>query len=537
MNRREVLATLLGAPIALGACRRPAPRPVPGILSGAAAELGHRLREPPRGEASETREVGVAIVGGGPSGLSAAWRLERAGQRDFVVLDLEDRAGGTSRWGEDGVVPYPWGAHYVPVPSRENRALVTLLGEIGALAGVDAEGEPVGAEEQLVRAPDERVYWRGRWYDGLYLRAGASADDLAQWERFRREVDRWVAFRDGRGRRAFALPIAHGSDDAEVTALDRESMAAWLDRHRFTSSRLRWMVDYACRDDYGLHAEDTSAWAGLFYFCSRVPRAGAEPAELLAWPEGNGRLAAHLARVAGDRVRTGQLVVDVAPREGGVDLLVLDAAANRLVRLRAEHAIFAAPKHVARHVVRPLRDGGAPHLDAFSYGPWIVANLHLRARPRTRGFPLAWDNVLHDSPSLGYVVATHQRGLDHGPTIFTWYMPLCDADPREARRRLLVADHAGSCDAILADLGRAHEGLADLVERIDVWRWGHAMVQPRPAFVWGGARAKAAAPIGRLRFAHSDLSGVALFEEAQWHGVAAAEAILRERGAAFESWA
>ena len=43
------------------------------------------------------------------------------------------------------------------------------------------------------------------------------------------------------------------------------------------------------------------------------------------------------------------------------------------------------------------------HHTAFEYGSWMVANLHLRARPRSTGFPFAWDNVIMDSPSLGYV--------------------------------------------------------------------------------------------------------------------------------------
>ena len=31
--------------------------------------------------------------------------------------------------------------------------------------------------------------------------------------------------------------------------------------------------------------------------------------------------------------------------------------------------------------------------------------------PRERGIELAWDNVIYDSPALGYVVATYHRGI------------------------------------------------------------------------------------------------------------------------------
>ena len=86
-------------------------------------------------------------------------------------------------------------------------------------------------------------------------------------------------------------------------------------------------------------------------------------------------------------------------------------------------------------------------------------------------------------------------------------------------------DQPESFDAIMADLGRAHPQLERHVERIDVCRWGHGMIQPRPGFVWGAARRAAATPIGPIHFAHSDLSGIALFEEAFHHGVRAADEV------------
>ena len=144
--------------------------------------------------------------------------------------------------------------------------------------------------------------------------------------------------------------------------------------------------------------------------------------------------------------------------------------------------------------------------------------------------------MIYDSPSLGYVVATHQSGRDHGATVLTYYLPLVDDDARGARQRLLATTWPEWCERILADLGRAHPGLRELVERIDVYLWGHAMVRPRPGYLWSEALAASARPLGRLHFAHTDLSGMALFEEAQYWGVRAAEAVMREQRHAFQSW-
>jgi hypothetical protein len=534
-TRRDLLAAFLGLPVALAAsCARRPVLPPEGALVGADVALGHRLRQ---GAAlpspSRWQDVPVVIVGAGVAGLSAAWRLCRAGFERFVVLELEADAGGTSRYGSRGVVPHPWGAHYLPAPLMDNRALVQLLREMGVVEGTGDDGQPVYAEHVLCRDPQERLFAYGRWSEGLYLADGASAEDHRQRRAFFHEVDRWVGWRDGRGRRAFALPAAAGSDDPEATGLDRESMADWILRHGFTSRRLRWMVDYGCRDDYGSRPEDVSAWAGLFYFASRRRAPGVDPAALLSWPEGNGRLVAHLARGLKDRLRLGLAAADVNPtdpagRRGAVVTAL--AASGELVGLRCDQVIFAAPQFVGRHVIRPWRLEPPAHLGEFEHGSWVVCNLHLKQRPAQTGSPLAWDNVLYDSPSLGYVVATHQAGIDHGPTIFTWYYPLTAGSPRAARQQLLGLGWAEWAELALADLERPHPQLRSLVTRLDVMRWGHAMVRPRPGFMWGQARRAAARPFLAVHFAHSELSGLALFEEAFYHGVRAAEEVLAARG-------
>ena len=544
LTRREVLAAFLGAPFALAACgarggsQEP---PLPeGEIVGTDDRLGHLVRDGLRPEPEAWERAGVVIVGGGVAGLAAAWRFLRAGFEDFVLLELEPEPGGTSRSGEaHGVVPYPWGAHYLPAPQKENRALVALLDEMGVLEGADAGGEPVVAEQFLCRDPEERVFYRGRWYEGLYLHAGATEEDARQLALFNAELDGWAAWRDSKGRRAFDIPVARCSDDAEVTALDRLSMADWMRARGLDSWRLRWLVDYACRDDYGLGVEQASAWAGLFYFASRMKGPGAEAQSLITWPEGNGRLVRHLHERARGRVRVGLAVADVRPAAGGrAEVVAVGRDGRGAVGFRAERVVFAAPQFLTKYLLKPYREGvaDAAHVAEFEYGAWMVANLFLGERPRAGlGFPQAWDNVLYESPSLGYVVATHQRGLERGPTVFTYYYPLTDPNPREARARLLSAGRDEWADVALSDLRRAHPDIRALTRRLDVMRWGHAMIRPRVGFQWGGARLKAQRPFGPVHFANTDLSGVALFEEAFDHGLRAAEEALAARGVKFES--
>ena len=185
---------------------------------------------------------------------------------------------------------------------------------------------------------------------------------------------------------------------------------------------------------------------------------------------------------------------------------------------------------------RSLPERPAIHaaVEHFEYAPWMVANLTLRSFPKERvDVPLAWDNVIYNSAALGYVVATHQN-LDAHPlrTVLTYYHALADSPPPDARRRLLQSDWQNWVDAVFTDLSAPHPEIRDITEQLDVMRWGHAMIRPRPGFLWGEARTSLTRPQGRIHFAHSDLSGFSLFEEAQYRGVVAAERVLEEIGKA-----
>lgn len=546
LSRRELLATILGAPLAArlatGCDEAPAPPPphVEGGFAEPSMKLGHRLRgtapSPDELSRAPERRVPVVVVGGGPSGLAAAWRLRRRGLDRFEVLELEPSVGGTSRGGETGGFAHPWGAHYITTPPADNTDLVTLLGELDALE-IDVgapTARPRPAERLAVREPSERLFYRGFWYPGLYPAVGASADDHAQLARFERRMRAYAGLQDSRGRRAFTVPAALCSDDADMVALDTMSAEAWLRAEGFTSGRLRWLLDYACRDDYGLGLADTSAWALIFYHAARLdPDDEERDAEVITWPEGNAALVAHMTRAVGTaRLRTGRLVVDVDVHDDAVTVATLDPAADTLERIRAERAILAVPGYVARRIVRrfradPPRDRATP-----DHGAWMVANLQLSERPASQGSEPAWDNVLHDSPSLGYVSATHQRGRDHGPTVWTYYMPMTDSIAADGRRRLLEPTWEQWLDAVVADLARAHPDLRKHLLRMDVCRFGHGMAQPRPGVARSAALRRAREPVGRLHFAHSELSGLALFEEAFHHGVRAADEVLGELGVA-----
>jgi hypothetical protein len=532
-TRREILTAFLGLPIALSACRTESANDFPdGEIVGANAGLGHILRENRFWEVPENNweSVKIAIIGGGAAGLSAAWKLDKENFTDFVLLELENKIGGTAQSGQNQFIGYPWGAHYLPVPFQENMELISLLDEMQLTEGTSQNGELIIKEQFLCREPEERVFYKGRWYEGLYLNVGATEEDKRQFAEFQKQIDFWVNWRDAKEKRAFVLPIAGCSNDAEATVLDKISFGEWLRQKNFTSERLIWYCDYACRDDYGLRLEQTSAWAGLFYFCSRIRKSGEESQAFITFPEGNGRFVNFLHEKVKDKTRTNTIVVEIIPNEKGVDVVYLNTETKEIRGIHAEKAIFAAPIFTAKYLIRDLKKQSAPEfLSEFEHNAWFVANLFLKDRPAAqfkRDFPLAWDNVLYESPSLGYVNATHQKGIDYGQTVFTYYFPMASPD---GRAKLFGLGWRELADIVLSDLSIAHKDIFQLTERIDIMRWGHAMISPKPNFLWNGARDEAQKPFRNIYFAHSDLSGIALFEEAFYHGIRAANEVISKQ--------
>jgi hypothetical protein len=100
----------------------------------------------------------------------------------------------------------------------------------------------------------------------------------------------------------------------------------------------------------------------------------------------------------------------------------------------------------------------------------------------------------------------------------------------EGRRWLQQRPWSEWRDQIVNDLSRAHRDIGECIERIDIMRWGHAMARPTPGVLTRVEQLHRWVPAERVYLAHADLSSLSLFEEAQWHGVSAAEQAARAIG-------
>ncbi|MEO8389628.1 MAG: NAD(P)-binding protein [Polaromonas sp.] len=539
MKRRHFLAAPL---LSLAGCE--AQPGLEGGFTGISHERGHLLR-PEGGQArtwpapSSTHRTRVLIAGAGVAGQAAARALRLGGMNDFALLELEDSAGGNSRAGSVQGVACPLGAHYLPVPGDTAPEVQDFLEELSLRRRV--AGRWVYDERHLCHSPQERLFIKGQWQEGLLPVQDIDGAVMAEYQRFARLVEQASA------RAAFRMPVAGTPAVPHHQALDAMTFAAWLDQHQLTQAPLRWYLDYCCRDDYGAGLHSVSAWAGIHYFASRhgfhAP-GEATPAErdagVLTWPEGNGWLTRQLAQPLGERLRTGLTVLRVAAGRHGVEVEAFNAATRAVERWQADQCILALPLFVAARVVEnpppALREAAA----ALRYAPWLVANMHLGAALHDRpGAAPSWDNVIYGGDAegagaigaaegLGYVDAMHQslRAVP-GATVLTCYRAL--GLGTDARRRLYEQPWTHWRDTILRELSVPHPDLPGKATRMEITRYGHAMSVPVPGIRGHAALQALQHPQAaqRLHFAHADLSGYSVFEEAFTQGHRRGEALAR----------
>ena len=524
-TRRGVLtATVAAVPGAwLGvACAPAEPSPPPAVWVGAHPERGHRLRSAaPAASAAALRKATLLIVGGGVAGLAAARAFDAQGVDDIALLELEDQPGGNSRGHTLAGMACPTGAHYLPLPTPDSREVSQWLHQIGLLR--HELGRTVADERHLCHSPQERLFIDGAWAEGLLPPADPGSNTAHQYRRFAQAVRQVQGPALGprvSRLRAFTLPAHRSAWTAELADLNQQTFWRWLQAHGFDDERLLWYLDYCCRDDYGAGAATVSAWAGLHYFASRhgfsAPAdSGAEAPEreaVFTWPEGNAWLVQKLAAPMSTRIHTQRVVLQVNERRHDVQVLAWNDAAQQLEAWTAQQVVMATPLFVAARVLQDPPEALKQAAALLQRAPWLVANVHINAPLLDRpGAPASWDSVPYQGQGLGYVDAMHQSLRPHaGPTVLTAYHAL----PLNERAALLGLEAAPWRDRVLQELALMHPDIHRRAQRVELTRWGHAMAVPSPGVQRHPALTALRQMRGRVRYAHADLAGCSVFEEA-----------------------
>jgi protoporphyrinogen oxidase len=199
------------------------------------------------------------IVGAGPTGLGAAWRLTEAGHRDFLLLEASPQAGGLAAsftddhgftWDVGGHVQF---SHYAYYDAVLDRALgdAWLQHEREAWVRIKGRFVPYPFQENLHRLdPDDAARALRGLEEAAAAEGGPAPQDLESW--IARTFGAWITdhFLGPYNRKVWGYPLARlgvgwMGERVAVPSLDRvrhalrtgEDQVAWGPNRRFRFPR------------------------------------------------------------------------------------------------------------------------------------------------------------------------------------------------------------------------------------------------------------------------------------------------------------
>jgi protoporphyrinogen/coproporphyrinogen III oxidase len=289
----------------------------------------------------------IAVVGGGPAGLSVAWRLRD--RHDVTVFEAAERAGGAVRSQRIDDYVFDWGPNGFLSSSAEVSQLVRETG---------AGGETVPA----VAASRRYVYWNGRLHDVPLKPPQVLSTRLVT------PLGRLSALRD-----LFARPA-----DGEDETVDR-----FFARH-FGPEAAERIVAPALLGITGGDSKRISL-AALFPRVLEMERAHGSllraairagrrtPGVLTSFPGGMQTLSDALATGLGPQLRTGTTVASIARAGPGWRVRLGDGEEAAF-----DAVVLATPAYAAASVVEQFDPELGGLLRAIEYVPMRVAGIAFR---------------------------------------------------------------------------------------------------------------------------------------------------------------
>jgi oxygen-dependent protoporphyrinogen oxidase len=409
------------------------------------------------------------VIGAGPAGLTAAFRLQQAGV-DVHVLEREQRVGGrvlSSQWRERYDVNH--GAQFLVGRPDVETPTMRLAREFG-VATQPFVGTSLASFE------------RGRWTVG---ETQAEYGARLAWP-IMAKLSMWLTSRR-MNRYSQALLREARSDGARPvqSRLDSMSFAAVLGRpHR----KVRDFMEFTISDLVSHRADDVSGVQGVL--CSDVMNS----LVLNVAAGGNGTLFSALARRLARPVELGIEVESIENRTDHVELRVRQDGQARVVHAR--HAVVAVPCDIVRNIMVNLPPPKSDALSYVSYGPYVTCAFltnEADARPWDR-----YTNVaVHGMPAVCAVIhqsfpqRQSEARREPGSVVLAF-------SAAETARQFLTMPDAEIAAAMRADLLALYPDLADHIEEVRVAKWSRGIPAMRP-----GAYSKLEQlrlPFGRVHF-------------------------------------
>ncbi len=444
----------------------------------------------------------IIVVGGGLAGLAAAYALR---DREVLLLERDDRLGGTAASAQGLRGPFPLGAHYeCDLPADLSPELLAVYRDLGATR--PARGRETFVDEQHY-VPEERS-------EQAVLASGAVRRD--GWRHFYSDPEA-MRLRELMVAHLGSFPLPSRLAPARAKALDAQTFRAWCDAHGVAKDRaLAYGLNVLLRSDYGAPDDVVSAFAGVHYFACRPyltsgSRTFAPPEGLMYFGERLVRAAKRLT------VHTDEMARELVDLGDSVEVTALDRKARSLRTYRARGVVFAAPKKALPYIFPPDRRLFVRN----RYAAWITVTLELADLPERD--LLCWSNHVYE-PSGRYVGFTWaNRHTPEAPPVLTHYLAFPPGKREHARA--LFATPQGLVRLCLRQLAAVvGRDVSDLVERATVQKLGHAMPTPVPGALFFEPNLRRRTP--RIVYAGVDTGRLPLLAEALDSGLEAARTLL-----------
>ena len=468
-NRREFLKFIVAGSVAAGcpidlSFLAAAPEPNSDV-DGEHYEVCHQVRDGKvfaRPLVSKRHDV--VIVGGGVSGLAAAYFLQAY---DFLLLEKESHWGGNAYQEEYQGQAYATGAAFDFEGSESDQ----LAREIGLkLLPVDN--------------PDPTIV-QGKWVPDAW-RTGLDQlpYSLSVRESFKK-------FRNA------ALKLNLKSQPKQF---DNEPLTKYL--AGYAPEIKQWWDAYG-PSNWGAAAANSSALVALQELQDIAREDGKD--DRLTLPGGNGAITKRLTEVLQakhkERMLGDATVIAVEQQKSEVHVTFVQQGQLKTVAARA--VIMASPKFITARLVAGLPDAQLEAMNSLRYAPYPVVNMIFDKPVYNRGYD-TWcpGNSFTDITVADWTVR-NQPGYRQKNNILTFYTPLAESQ----RKTLMTVE---SCRRLASKVLRDFQNLLPefKVEPVEVhlYRRGHPMYMSTPG-VYTKIIPAARAPMERIFFANTDSEG------------------------------
>jgi protoporphyrinogen oxidase len=488
-NRRDFIKFVVvgsvaaGCPVDLSLLSAQTGRSTTPEVDGEENQICHQVRD---GKVFSRPAVSarhdVVIVGGGVSGLSAAYLLRH---RDFLLLEKEPHWGGNAYLMEYQGNAYATGAAF----TAKDENAYHFAKEIGleALPIDNWDGSILKGEF----VPDT-------WGEGID-KLPYSTSVKESFKKFRKEMLAIDIHK--RATELFAVPFS------DFFKGYPEEIKQWWDGYG--------------PSNWGAATEDTAAALGVYEMHSIAGEKRSD--QRCTWAGGLGAITKKLADTLQpefpERMQAGATTIAVVPSKNHVEVTYMQGSGLKTVAAKA--VIMATPKFITRRIVEGLPEKQSEAMHQMRYIPYPVVNLIFDKPVFNKGYD-TWcpGNTFTDFIVADWVIR-NEPGYTQKYNIISCYTPM-----REEDRGYLLTDVSARKIAanVLRDFQKLFPGSnVDPVE-VHIYRRGHPLFMSTPK-LYTEVQPLVRRPMDRVFFANTDSEGPV---STTGGGISAAQRAVRE---------